>query len=100
MMFSRRFPSPGKEKLEMVIIRVRIAIAPKPAKTPMIIATIIIKVCSVILAFSTNDTDHREVVLYVDFKRLPIAALLTELLSFLLVSNRFVLWVLSLWIQL
>jgi hypothetical protein len=48
----RKLRSPGKAKDFISSIRNRITIEAKPARSPIIIATITISVCSVILAFS------------------------------------------------
>jgi hypothetical protein len=60
IMFSRRLPVPGNEISEKNLIIARIPIAEKPARTPIMIATIIIKVCSVIFALSKRAVVLRE----------------------------------------
>ena len=60
IIFSRMLPSPWKEIADISLIKNLIPIAEKPASTPMIIATIIIKVCSVSLSLSKWAAVRRE----------------------------------------
>ena len=60
IILSSKVPGPGKERFDIVLIKNLIPIAANPAKIPIIIATIIIKVCSVSFAFSMKDAVRRE----------------------------------------
>ena len=56
IIFSRSESSPVNDRLDIASIKARIPMAAKPARIPMIIATIIINVCSVSLSFSNDDS--------------------------------------------
>ena len=59
-MFCKILPGPGKEISEIVFIIHLIPIPPNPPRIPIMIASIIIKVCSVILARSNRSDDFLE----------------------------------------